>query len=261
MARADYTATLAAHRTRYRVAIAAAQQQGAAPFQAWFNREASQTPQQAMVRAFWDFSMHILTPTVCAHLARPEDCTALEIGYGGGRLLLAASRYFGRVVGVDMHASYHAAQAFLHRQQVHNATLLVTDGDSLPVASNSIDFVYSFIVLQHLPSVAVLHRYLQDTARCLRPNGIAQLYIGRFSRLHPVQQLWYYRRGYRTKARAAANRVSLAVRARYAARLARTVGLQLLDTGTSYYLVPDGYPQRRGGQHYLTLQKQPLTVV
>ncbi len=261
MAHDDHTATLAAHRTRYRVAIAAAQRQGAAPFQAWFNREASQTPQQAIVRAFWDFSVHILTPTVCAHLARPEDSTALEIGYGGGRLLLAASRYFGRVVGVDVHTSHHAARAFLDRQQVPNATLLVTDGDNLPVASNSIDFVYSFIVLQHLPSVAVLQRYLQDTARCLRPNGIAQLYIGRFSRLHPVQQLWYYRQGYRGKARAAANRVSLAVRARYAVRLANMVGLQLLDEGTSYYLVPDGYPHSRGGQHYLTFQKRPIIVV
>ncbi|NJL33984.1 MAG: hypothetical protein HC893_09125 [Chloroflexaceae bacterium] len=61
------------HRQRYCAAIRQARHEGTEAFQAWFNREAAHTPQQAQVRGFWDFSVHILTPTVCRLLSRPEN--------------------------------------------------------------------------------------------------------------------------------------------------------------------------------------------
>ena len=159
------------HAQRYSAAIRQAQAAGEQPFQAWFNK--AENVEQSIVRGFWDLSVHILTPTVCSLLSEPEDKCALEIGYGGGRILNAACSFFGRTIGVDIHDEQEAVTAFLQSQGQSNFTLLRTTGRSIEVASDSVDFVYSFIVLQHLPTFEVFRAYLKETHRCLRPGGVA----------------------------------------------------------------------------------------
>jgi SAM-dependent methyltransferase len=247
-----------AHRQKYLAAIRQARQGGSAVFQAWFNRQAAQTPEQNIVRGYWDFALHILTPTVCAHLSEPEKRIALEIGSGGGRLMNAACSYFGQVVGIDIHAEHQTAAAFLHTQHKHNFRLLQTSGETIDVVAESIDFIYSFIVLQHLPSFAAFGRYLSETYRCLRPGGIAQLYFGKFARLHPIYQLRYFFQGYKETHGAPANHISLVVRMSRARRLCKQIGFQVIDSGTSYFCVPDGYTGTRGGQSYVTLLKRRI---
>ncbi len=247
--------TLTEHRNRYRAAIRAARQHSPQAFQAWFNREAAQTPQQARVRGFWDFSCHILTPTVMARLAAPETKIALEIGYGGGRLMNAACHYFGQVIGVDIHDEHHAAAAFLRAQGHHNFRLITASGSTLDVASASIDFIYSFIVLQHLPSFGVLVAYIREVQRSLKRGGVAQLYFGKYTRLHPIYQVASFWRGYRAVHNSAANRISLVVRVAKLRKVCHDSGLIVLERGTSSYRVPDGYPSRAGGQSYVTLFK------
>lgn len=250
-----YAAQLAAHRRKYSAAIGHAARAGAHSFSAWFNREAYQNDVQGRVRSYWDFNTHILTPAVCALVHTPEHCTALEIGYGGGRLLAAACHFFGFVYGIDIHAAAaHTAHGL--RQAGHtNFALLQTNGDDLPCSDASLDFVYSFIVLQHLPDYPVLVRYMREIRRCLRHGGVAQIYYGRYSHMHPLLQMRWWRRGYRALPHAPANHVSLLVRRGKMHALCRTLGLRVVASGTSYYRVPDGYPRQRGGQSFVTLHK------
>lgn len=221
----------------------------------WFNRETYQGSVQGRVRGFWDFHTHILTPTVSALLHSPEQCRALEIGYGGGRLMEAACHFFGWVYGVDIHAAPAHTARLLRAAGHTNFALLRTTGDALPCASASLDFVYSFIVLQHLPDYPVLVRYLHEVQRCLRAGGVAQLYLGRYSRMHPLLQVRWWWRGYRALPTAPANHVSLLVRLGKVRVVCRGLGLRVVASGTSYYRVPDGYPRQRGGQSYVTLLK------
>ena len=136
------------------------------------------TPQQSWVSGSWDFSCHILKPALARQLGEPFDKVALEIGYGGGRLLHAACRHFRHVIGVDVHGQAAMVRTLLEQQGVSNFELHQTDGRSFPVASGSVDLVYSFIVLQHLPSMDALERNLQETRRVLRSEGAAILYFG-----------------------------------------------------------------------------------
>ncbi|MCX7934984.1 MAG: hypothetical protein N3A66_06965 [Planctomycetota bacterium] len=76
------------HIERWNTAIRAAAAQGETAFQSWFNQ--AESVAQATVRGYWDFAVHILTSAVCAAIREPEKLTALEIGYGGGRLLNAS---------------------------------------------------------------------------------------------------------------------------------------------------------------------------
>ena len=74
-----------AHFRRYADAIHAARAAGTDTFQSWFNT--SESIEESLRRGYWDFALHILTPGVARRIADPGSLTALEIGYGGGRLL------------------------------------------------------------------------------------------------------------------------------------------------------------------------------
>jgi SAM-dependent methyltransferase len=219
---------------KYVEAVRRAREQGPEAFRAWFD--------PAAAHGYWDFAVHVLTPEVLRRLERPYELTALEIGYGGGRLLNAACSFFGEVVGVDVHEEEDEVRRFLAAEGKANFRLVRGPGDSLPVEDGSVDFVYSFIVLQHLPSFAVFERYLRETARVLRPRGVAQLYYGRLGRPFGVAE----------RPEVPANDVSLLVGPWTARRAARRAGLRAVGSGRSFRHVPDGYP-RRGGQLYLTL--------
>ena len=56
--------------------------------------------ENAMKKGFIDFSHKIFTGDFYHLLGDPRDKTALEIGFGGGRLINAASHFFDNVIGV-----------------------------------------------------------------------------------------------------------------------------------------------------------------
>jgi SAM-dependent methyltransferase len=99
---------------------------------------------------------------------------AVEIGPGVGRLSLAMAEHFERVIGIDVSAEMvNRARQLVPDQRV---TFEVGDGLTLaPLANESSDFVFSFTVLQHIPKVSVIEGYLAETARVLRPGGVAAL--------------------------------------------------------------------------------------
>lgn len=241
------------HRAKYVQAVSAARLKGPDSFQAWFNT--SRGVYQSVVAGYWDFAFHILTPGVIRHLREPEQKVALEIGYGGGRLINAACSFFRKAIGVDIHAEEGAVETFLREQGKHNYQLVRTDGESIPLPPESVDFVYSFIVLQHLPTFQSFKRYLADTFRCLKNNGVAQLYFGRFSRLNPFDFLLHLSFGYKEIRNADVNCTSLVISPAKVKRLCRDLGFKIIDCGPSYKDVPTGFPSRRGGQNYVTLLK------
>lgn len=95
---------------------------------------------------------------------------ALEIGCGLGRTTVALAEVFEHVDGVDI------APTMVARAQAHglpgNVHLAVTPGDGrLEHPDDSVDFVFSHLVLQHVPEEQVIARYLSETGRVLRGGG------------------------------------------------------------------------------------------
>ena len=237
---------------RYREAIRDARQRGPDAFQAWFDD--AESAEAAARQGHWTFALQVVTPQVWAHLGSATGGTALEIGYGGGRLLNAACNYFQRAIGIDIHGERDEVERLLRAQGHSNFELIESDGESIPVESASIDFVYSFIVMQHLPRLAVLQAYLDETARVLRPGGVAQIYVGRLASLPLGRRLRW--RAFRSLElpEVPANEMSLYVGTRTARSLARKAGLRVVATGRSYKRAPDG-GSKPGGQTGLTLLK------
>lgn len=242
------------HRARYADAIAKARAEGTTAFQNWFNQSTSL--EESLVRGHWDMALHILTPKVAALIDKPENKTCLEIGYGGGRIVNAAANFFGRAIGVDVHGERNTVQQLLTAQGKQNVLLLDGDGRSLPVEDQSVDFVYSFIVLQHLPSYEVLDSYVREVHRVLKKGGVTQLYFGRLNKAKYAARIRGFFRGYVEITDAPVNFTSLVVTKRAMKRLCRSHNLEVVDCGPSYKTVPDGYPHREGGQHYVTAVKR-----
>ena len=110
---------------------------------------------------------------VSAGLGLPEQHErALDFGCGVGRLTRALGGRFDDAVGVDISAEMVRLARELNDGRNCSFELNVT-ADLGAFESDSLDFVYSALVLQHLPGRELIRSYLADFLRVLRPGGLA----------------------------------------------------------------------------------------
>lgn len=101
-----------------------------------------------------------------------DQRSALEIGCGPGRLMRPMSRHFGEIHGVDI-SDEMIRLAGEQLRDIPHAHAHVTPDSSLGMfADSSFDFVYSYIVFQHIPERGVVLNYLLESGRVLKPGGI-----------------------------------------------------------------------------------------
>lgn len=93
----------------------------------------------------------------------------LDFGCGVGRISRALQKRFGQGFGVDISPK----MIELARTYVPGVDFLVNQTPALSMYQDgSIDFVYSHIVLQHIPARFQSH-YIEEFLRILRPGGLA----------------------------------------------------------------------------------------
>jgi SAM-dependent methyltransferase len=96
--------------------------------------------------------------------------SALDFGCGVGRLSQALGDYFDSVTGVDIAPSMLAAAERANKKQ--NVTFVNNVRPDLSIfPDESFDFVYTTIVLQHMPPELSLG-YTEEFARVLKPGGL-----------------------------------------------------------------------------------------
>lgn len=231
-------------------------------FFTWFDE--AEDAQASFIKGAWDFGYHIAYPAI-NYLKNPQDKVALEIGVGGGRLLASASRYFAKAIGVDIHDNLDLTRNKLEMMGCANIEVLKCDGASVPVPSGSIDFVYSFIVFNHMEKVSIVKSYLDEVARILKPGGIAIIYFGRFAPfshnrkygvlyfLDRIFEVFYLRNGYR-ELPARVNCTNLLFTLGYLKSQIKNRGFQIRRTLSSRKKVPNEVG-RFGMQHGIVFQK------
>src|SRR6185369_8079866 len=95
---------------------------------------------------------------------------ALDLGcFTGGRSVAYFERYqFKRLLGIDVAPEFiEAATQFAQSKRV-DASFEVARGETLPLASQSVDAILSFDVFEHVQN---LRQTLQECQRVLRPGG------------------------------------------------------------------------------------------
>jgi SAM-dependent methyltransferase len=97
---------------------------------------------------------------------------ALDFGCGAGRLTRALAPYFERVIGVDVSASMVDIARDLNRDLGRVEFRVNASPQIEGIADASVDFVFSHITLQHIPT-ALAEGYVGEFFRVLAPGGVA----------------------------------------------------------------------------------------
>jgi SAM-dependent methyltransferase len=114
----------------------------------------------------------MVAPVLARRCWQAADKTMLELGCGTGRMTKTFAERFGRVVAVDISTEMLArAKALL--PEARNITWTLGNGSDLSVVPGaSMDFVFSYIVLQHMPTRELTLVYIGELLRVLKPGGI-----------------------------------------------------------------------------------------
>jgi ubiquinone/menaquinone biosynthesis C-methylase UbiE len=97
---------------------------------------------------------------------------ALDFGCGVGRLCRALSAHFEKVIGVDVSSSMLDEARAQHRDYPNIEFVHNVSPDLRMVHTDTLDMIYSNIVLQHMPPTRQL-RFIEEFCRILRPGGVA----------------------------------------------------------------------------------------
>jgi ubiquinone/menaquinone biosynthesis C-methylase UbiE len=98
---------------------------------------------------------------------------ALDFGCGVGRLSRPLAERFRECVGLDISDGMVKLARELNEDRP-NCRFVVNDAPDLEqFESDSFDFVYSSLVLQHMPSLEMVEAYVAEFLRVLRPGGLA----------------------------------------------------------------------------------------
>ena len=95
---------------------------------------------------------------------------ALDFGCGVGRLTQALAEHFGEVHGTDISEGM-IDLANTYNQHISSCHYQVNSADLGAYPSNHFTFIYSSIVLQHIPPEATKH-YITEFMRTLKPSGV-----------------------------------------------------------------------------------------
>ena len=118
---------------------------------------------------------HYVTPFLKKMSFDPREKIALEIGCGIGRIARWMCQDFAQYIGVDVSPEMirKASSYNLQRAQFQ----AVSGGDLAGIRGESVDFVWSFAVFQHVPDKRAIFNYFREAARVLRPGGIFRLHM------------------------------------------------------------------------------------
>lgn len=108
-------------------------------------------------------------------LARESKKRALDFGSGVGRVTEFLADDFDEVHGIDISPTMleHARTRVSEDRVVFDTF----DGYTLPYGSKYFDFVFSYLTLQHVPTVLDVERYLREIHNVLKDGGIAKVQV------------------------------------------------------------------------------------
>ncbi len=110
---------------------------------------------------------------VAARLGFPKQFGhALDFGCGLGRLTRPLAGFFKKVSGVDISMTMIEKAREIHRDNPACEFILNEKDDLAIFPDGEFDFVYSNIVLQHMPAREIARRYIREFVRVTRKEGL-----------------------------------------------------------------------------------------
>jgi SAM-dependent methyltransferase len=113
----------------------------------------------------------LVVPRLSVLGLEPQGKTMLEVGCGVGRVTRSFAGRFASVYALDVSEEMLRRGRDLHADY-DNIVWLHGDGTRFPqLADDSLDFVFSYLTLQHMPSTSVALGCVREILRVLKPGG------------------------------------------------------------------------------------------
>lgn len=159
----------------------------------------------------------------------PKQMKVLEIGCGAARVTLPLARFFGEVHAVDISPEM-VDRARRALAGFPNAHVYLNNGEDLSAVQQQwsqrsglgddlqVDFAYSCLVFQHIPSAAVIESYVRSVNHLLRPGGLFKFQVQGYTDKEPhMDDSWHGVPFSEEAARAMAERCGFELRYQYGA--------------------------------------------
>jgi ubiquinone/menaquinone biosynthesis C-methylase UbiE len=112
----------------------------------------------------------------------PGEKSMAELGCGAGRMTKSFAQRFQTVSAVDISAEMQA-RAKVYLSSFPNIRWVLSDGETLSgIEDSSLDFVFSYLVLQHFPAKEIVFNSIREMMRILRPGGAFLFQFNGFER-------------------------------------------------------------------------------
>ncbi len=103
---------------------------------------------------------------------------ALDLGCGLGRFSRALAQRFSSVIAVDVSdRMVEKARELNASHGSKNISFQTGDGVTLPARTDSVDFVWSYEVFQHMPTHETILANITEAHRVLRRGGLAMIHL------------------------------------------------------------------------------------
>src|SRR5262245_1477691 len=159
----------------------------------------------------------------------PREMRVLEIGCGAGRVTRAFAGFFGEVFAVDISREM-VRQARQAVAGFPNAHVFRNNGKDLSGVRLKwwhrfgfgeplqLDFAFSFLVFQHIPSREIIENYVREVHRLLRPGALFKFQVQGSANIGPADlNSWVGVSFSESEARAMAERCGFEMRHQYGA--------------------------------------------
>lgn len=137
----------------------------------------------------------LILPWAERFLGDLEEKVSLDIGYGSGAQVLAASKHFRYATGIDVHEELDFVEQELRkRKSVKNINfaLFINQGPNIPMDDNKIDFISSWVTFLHIGTIKNVEDYLREMFRVMTEGAIAVIFFTRLVRTRNAQSLVEY---------------------------------------------------------------------
>jgi SAM-dependent methyltransferase len=116
--------------------------------------------------------LRLVEPVLQRLQFEPASHSVAELGCGAGRMTRSFAKRFRSVVAVDISAEMQArAKGYLN--SLNNIHWVLSDGEKLSsIEAGSVNFVFSYLVLQHMPKKEFVLRSIEEMMRILVHGGI-----------------------------------------------------------------------------------------
>lgn len=117
--------------------------------------------------------------SISSYFNKPlNELTMLEYGCGGGRLLVNFAKYFKFCYGYDIsEEAIKLALDVAEYQHVNNIDVFANQKLTNYIKPNSIDFIFSYIVFQHISNRETIEEAFREITNVLNVNGVARLHV------------------------------------------------------------------------------------